>query len=86
MVTTVLFAFAFVGAALLAYYLFPDVITRWFQIFTTARQATYAVFSLLVAFVFLGTGSTTLVLIGGFILVIAALTLVIQDPLDLGIG
>jgi len=36
--------------------------------------------------VFLGTGSTTLVLIGGFILVIAALTLVIQDPLDLGIG
>jgi multisubunit Na+/H+ antiporter MnhG subunit len=80
MATTILFAFAFIGLALLAYYLFPDVVSRWFNWFTTARQAVWGVFSILVAFVLLGTGSPTLIIAGGFIIVAATLTLVIEDP------
>jgi hypothetical protein len=65
MATTILFAFAFIGLALLAYYLFPDVVSRWFNWFTTARQAVWG---------------PTLIIVGGFIIVAATLTLVIEDP------
>jgi hypothetical protein len=40
----------------------------------------WGVFSILMAFVLLGTGSPTLIIAGGFIIVAATLTLVIEDP------
>lgn len=80
---TILIALSFVGIALVLYLLFPDVVERWFRRYTTIQQAGWAAFSLLLAFVFIGSGSTILVAVGGLILVLVTLTLVIDDPLGL---
>ncbi|MCL9818329.1 hypothetical protein [Natronocalculus amylovorans] len=81
---TIIIALAAIGIALLLWHFFPETIDRWFRHFMTARQIFWGLFSILVAFVFIGTGSTTLVLLGAMILIALTLTIVIEDPFELG--
>lgn len=86
MIEIVLLILASIGAALAVYYIAPGAVKRWFNRIERARTVLATAFTVLVALVFLMTGSPALMLIGGVLVALLALGIVIKGPEYLGVN
>lgn len=77
---TIILALASIAVAFVIYYLFPEATEEWFWRIARARRLVFGVFSILVAFVLLGSGSLLLMLTGGIILGLVALGAIFNGP------
>ena len=71
-----------VTTAILLVRFYPETTARWFKRVQTFRNILYAALVILVASVLIGSGSPLLVLWGFAMLVLLALALVVDGPLE----
>lgn len=79
MSTVVAITVAVLTAALL-YYLYPEASVRWMRRISAARQIILGLVSIAVALVFVGSGSTLLMLIGFAGLVLGFMWIFVEKP------
>ncbi|MFW5956761.1 MAG: hypothetical protein ACOCQY_05095 [Halorhabdus sp.] len=75
-------ALSAVATAIFLVRVYPDATARWFNRIQRFRRAIYAVLIVLVASVLIGSGSPGLMLWGFALLVLTALSLVVDGPLE----
>jgi len=82
MILETTFILAAVVTAIILVRVSPEATARWFKRIQRFRRAIYGIFVVLVASVLYGSGSPALVLWGFAMLVLLALALVIDSPLE----
>ena len=71
-----------IATALLLARQYPTATRRWFNRIAMARTAIYAVLMILVAFVFISSGSLLMMVWGGAILVLITLGILFESPFE----
>ena len=73
---------AAVATAILLVQFYPDWTAKWFKRIQKFRKTIYGIFTILLASVFIGSGSPWLILWGFALLVLLGLALIIDGPLE----